>query len=182
LVMRALWHFWRMTREDNLQAQRLLEQAVAIDPNYGQALAVLVVSHVFGAQMGWEDSAVIAPMAERAALTAVRADGEDPWAHLGLAFAYARGPRTADALTAFETTLRLNPNFSLALGSYGLVLTWDGRWREGAEAARRALRLSPRDPFAAIFYGIAAYAAYVERDYIEAIALCRKSVRLRSDF
>src|SRR5947208_1329831 len=34
LVMRALSHYWRVTREDNLAAQRLLEQAIAIDPNY----------------------------------------------------------------------------------------------------------------------------------------------------
>src|SRR4029077_7359881 len=31
LVMRALSHYWRVTREDNLKAQALLEQAIAID-------------------------------------------------------------------------------------------------------------------------------------------------------
>jgi TolB-like protein len=31
LVMRALSHFWQMTREDNTAAQKLLEQAIAID-------------------------------------------------------------------------------------------------------------------------------------------------------
>src|SRR6185312_2308501 len=46
----------------------------------------------------------------------------------------------------------------------------------------RALRLSPRDPLAAMFYAVAAYAAYIERDYAESIALCRKSIRLRNDF
>ena len=70
-----------------------------------------------------------------------------------------------DSLAEFETALRLNPNFALAQGYYGLVLVLGGRWREGAEAARRALRLSPRDPFAAIYNGVAAYAAFVERDY-----------------
>jgi TolB-like protein len=54
LVMRALSHYWSVTREDNLQAQALLEQAIAIDANYAQALAVLAVSHTFGAHMGWE--------------------------------------------------------------------------------------------------------------------------------
>jgi hypothetical protein len=44
------------------------------------------------------------------------------------------------------------------------------RWRERAEAARRALRLSPWDPLH-FYYGVAAYAAYVERDYEEAIRL-----------
>ena len=78
--------------------------------------------------------------------------------------------------------LRLNPNFSLAQGFYGLVLSWAGRWREGAEFVHRAIRLSPRDPFSAIYYAVAGYAAFVERDYDEAIRLAREGVRQRSDF
>ena len=38
LVMRALSHYWRVTRQDNVVAQALLEKAITIDPNYGQAL------------------------------------------------------------------------------------------------------------------------------------------------
>ena len=55
LVMRALSHYWRVTRQDNLVAQALLEKAIAIDPNYGQALGVLAASHTFSAHMGWAD-------------------------------------------------------------------------------------------------------------------------------
>jgi TolB-like protein/cytochrome c-type biogenesis protein CcmH/NrfG len=182
LVMRALWYFWRVTREDNLEAQRLLEQAIAIDPNYAQALAVFSVSHTFGTQMGWEEAATATPIAARAAMAAVRADGEDPWAYLALGCVYPRLGRMADALEAFETALRLNPNFAAAQGFYGLVLSWNGRSQEGAEAARRAIRLSPRDPLSPTYYGVAAYAAYVARDYKEAIALALHAVRHRSDF
>jgi len=182
LVMRALAHFWRVTVEDNAMAQRLLEQAIAIDPNCAQALAVLAVSHIFGARMGWEDVAAATTVAERAAFTAFRADSEDPWAHLALGCAYPYLGRIEDSLAAFQSALRLNPNFSLAQGCYGLVLSWCGRWREGAEAVRRALRLSPRDPFSAIYYGIAGYAAFVERDYDEAIRLSREGIRQRNDF
>lgn len=182
LVMRALQHFWRMSREDNFAAQKLLEQAIAIDPDYAQALAVLAFSRMSGAHLGWEDAQAAAQFAERAALTAVRADGDDPWANLALATAYSQLGRLEDSLAAFETTLKLNPSFSLALGVYGLILSWNGRSREATEAARRALRLSPRDPFATIYYGVAAYAAFIERDYAEAIRLSRASIRLRSDF
>jgi TolB-like protein len=182
LVMRALQHFWRVTRDDNRITQELLARAIAIDGDYAKAHAVLAVSHSFGVHMGWQDHTIAMPIAERAALAGIRIDNDDPWAHLGLAFVYARGQRVNDALASFETAIRLNPSFALAHGTYGLVLTWMGRWREGREAAQRALRLSPRDPFAAIFYGIAGYIAYVERDYTEAIALCRKGIRLRSDF
>jgi TolB-like protein len=88
LVMRALSHYWSVTREDNLKAQEFLEQAIAIDSNYAQALAVLAVCHTFGAHMGWEDVPTAVSIAERTGLAAVQADSEDPWAHLGLATAY----------------------------------------------------------------------------------------------
>ena len=55
LLMRALSHYWRVTRQDNMVAQALLEKATAIDPGYGQALGVLAWSHTFGIHMGWED-------------------------------------------------------------------------------------------------------------------------------
>src|SRR6201992_1484982 len=42
LVMRALSYYWRVTRQDNVVAQALLEKAIAIDPYYGQALGVLL--------------------------------------------------------------------------------------------------------------------------------------------
>jgi TolB-like protein len=182
LVMRALSHFWRMTREDNLLAQELLERAIAIDSNYAQALAVFAFSHVFGAQMGWENAADATPVADRASRAAVQADSDDAWAHLALASVCPYLGRLDDALAAFDTALRLNPNFSLAQGCYGLVLTWSGHVREGGEAARRALRLSPRDPFSAIYYGVASYTAFVARNYAEAILFSREAIRQRADF
>jgi TolB-like protein len=182
LVMRALSHYWRVTRPDNVVAQALLEKAVAIDPHYGRALGVLATSHMFGAHMGWEDTAAVAPIAERAAQAAILADGEDPWAHLALGSVYLFARRFEDSLAEFETALRLNPNFSLAQGYYGLTLSYAGRWEEGSVAAGRALRLSPRDPFAAIYNGIASYAQFVGRDYDEAMRLAREGIRLRGDF
>jgi tetratricopeptide (TPR) repeat protein len=182
LVMRAFSHYWRVTRQDNVAAQALLEKAVAIDPNYGQALGVLATSHTFGAHMGWEDMAAIAPIVEQAAQTAILADSEDPWAHHALGAVYLFARRFDDSLAEFETALRLNPNFSLAQGYYGLTLTYCGRWEEGSLAAGRALRLSPRDPFAAIYNGIASYAQFVGRDYDEAMRLARDGIRLRGDF
>jgi TolB-like protein len=154
LLMRALSHYWRVSRQDNVVVQALLEKAVAIDPNYGRALGVLATSHTFGGHMGWEDTAKITPVAERAALAAIVADSEDPWAHLALGGVYLFSRRFDDSLAEFETALQLNPNFSLAQGYYGLTLSYCGRWEEGASAAGRALRLSPRDPFRRSIMGL----------------------------
>jgi TolB-like protein len=182
LVMRALSHYWRVTRQDNVVAQALLEKAAALDPNYGQAMGVLAASHMFSAHMGWADIATVAPIADRAAQVAILADSEDPWAHYALGSVYLHTRRFDDSLAEFELALRLNPNFSPAQGYYGLALAYCGRWEEGDVAARRALRLSPRDPFSAIYCGIAAYAQFIGRNYDEAMRLSRDAIRQRSDF
>ena len=182
LVMRALSHYWRVTRQDNVVAQALLEKATAIDPCYGQALGALATSYTFSAHMGWEEMAIAVPIAERAALAAILADSEDPWAHHALGCVYLFNRRFGDSLAEFELALQLNPNFSLAQGYYGLALSYCGRWEEANVAARRALRLSPRDPFSSVYYGIAAYAQFIGCNYDEAMRLSREAIRQRSDF
>jgi TolB-like protein len=182
LVMRALSYFWRVTRQDNVVAQALLEKAIAINPNYGQALGVLAACRGFGAHMGWEDGAIVLLIAERAALAAIRADSEDPWSHYALGAVYCLTARLDDSLAELELALRLNPNFSPPHGYYALALACSGRWQEGVEVAYRALRLSPHDPFSAVYGGVAAYAQYLGRNYDEAMRLARESIRQRGDF
>jgi TolB-like protein len=182
LLMRALSHYWRVTRQDNVVAQALLEKATAIDPHYGQAFGVLATSHTFSAHMGWEDMAAMAPIAERAAAAAILADREDPWAHHALGSVYLFARRFDDSLAEFETAVRLNPNFSMAQAYYGLTLAYCGRWQEALPSVQRALRLSPHDPLAAIYCGIASYAQYVGCNYDEAMRLAREGIRQRADF
>jgi TolB-like protein/Tfp pilus assembly protein PilF len=181
LLMRALSHYWRVTRQDHEAARALLERAIGIDPNYGQALSVLAANHMFGVHLGWAELAVVAPVAEAAALAAVRCDHEDAWAHAALGSVCFSTRRLADALSEFEQALALNPNFSLAQGYYALALSYAGRSSESFEAAQKAIRLSPRDPSLAIYHGIAGYARFTERRYDEAIALAREAIRHRGD-
>jgi hypothetical protein len=44
------------------------------------------------------------------------------------------------------------------------------------------LRLSPRDPFAAVYCGVVAYAQFVGENYEEAIRMSREALRQRGDF
>ena len=182
LVMRALSHYWRITRQDSVVAEALLEKTIAIDPKYGQALGVLATSYMFSAHMGWVGMAKAIEVAERSAHAALQADSEDPWAHNALAHVCLFTGRYDDSIAEFELALRLNPNFAMAQAYYGLSLSYSGRWQEADEAARRALRLSPRDPFSAVYLGIASYAQFLGRNYEEAMRLARESARQRNDF
>jgi TolB-like protein len=181
LVMRALSHYWRVTRQDNLIAQDLLNRAIGIDANCGQALGLLATSHIFGVHMGWEDK-TSAALAEHSAQVALQADNEDPWAHHALGCIHLFARRFEDSLAEFELALRLNPNFSLTQCYYCVALAYAGRWQDAEEAIGRALRLSPRDPMSALYYGAASYAQFVGRNYDKAIKLAREAIHLRSDF
>jgi tetratricopeptide (TPR) repeat protein len=182
LVMRALSHYWRVTRHDNIVAQALLEKAISIDSNYGQALGLLGASHMFGAHMGWLNMQDAIPAGERAALAAIRTDSEDPWAHYALGGVYLFTRCFDDSLAEFELATTLNPSFSPAYGYHGVALAYCGRWQEGELAARHALRLSPRDPFAAVYCGVIAYCQFVGRKYEDAVRMSREALRQRSDF
>ena len=148
LVMRALSHYWRVTRKDNVVAQALLEKAIAIDPDYGQALGLLATNQMFGVHLGWTDMASAAPSPSaqrwrRSAPTA-RTPGRTPrWA------ASISSTRRLDhSLAEFELALQLNPNFSLAQGYYALALCYCGRWEDAgrgrARAFARARAIRPR--------------------------------------
>ena len=182
LVMRALSHFWRVTRQDNVVAQALLEKAISIDPNYTQALGVLANSYAFCAHMGWVDISTAVPLAERAALAAIRSDSEDAWGHVALGAVYLMARRFDDSLAELELALRLNPNFALAQSYYCLVLSYNGRWKDAIEVGSHAIRLSPRDPYLGVYYGTLAYAHFVGKNYEEAIKLAREAIRQRNDF
>ena len=129
-------------------------------------------------------TAATVPIAERAALAAIRADSEDPWAH------HALGTR----LSARAPLRRFAGRVRAGAAAQSELLRWRraitacrcaiaGAGRRATTAARRALRLSPRDPYSAVYYGIKrAYAQFLGRNYDEAIRLSRKSLRQRSDF
>ena len=180
LVMRAMSHWWRITRQDSLVAQALLEKAISIDPNYGQAHGVLAASHIWTAHMGWNDMATAAPIAERAAQVAILSDSGDPWAHYALGFSYLFMRRFDDSLAEFEAALRLNPSFSLAHGHYGLALACCGRIEEAELATARALRLSPHGSNFSGLLGL--FTHYLKGNYKESMRLSREAIRQRADY
>jgi tetratricopeptide (TPR) repeat protein len=49
-------------------------------------------------------------------------------------------------------------------------------------AVRHALRLSPRDPFAGVYFGFAGFAQFIGGNYEAAIQLAREGIRLRGDY
>jgi hypothetical protein len=84
--------------------------------------------------MGWADMATVAPIAEPAALAAIRADDEEPWAHYALGCVYLFARRFDDSLAEFELALAAQSEFlagAKVLRPDAVLLRPVGRRRRG---------------------------------------------------
>ena len=131
---------------------------------------------------GWQEMATAVPVASASRAAAIRADSEDAWAH------YARpasicSPGGLRHFGSPNSSWRCgSTRISAARGLYGVAPAYRGLWEAGDAAAREASRLSPRDPFAAIYCGVAGYCQYAGPQRDQAIHFSREALRQRSDF
>jgi adenylate cyclase len=166
LAGKVLHH--RSTPEDNAEALRMLDRAIALDPKYGHAHAwracVLGQAWVYG----WcEDrEAAWARVVEELNI-ALALDDNDSDVHRILAAVNLVHGDHDKAMYHQERGLGLNPNNDLIVVQQGELLTWLGRPEEGIERIRRAMRLNPYHPER--FWSHLGRAYYVARRYPEAI-------------
>ncbi len=79
-------------------------------------------------------------------VAAQEAQGDMPATHLNLGILYAGQERWADAITAYETALRLDPAFLPARFNLANLLSRRGRNPEAEPVLREGLRLYPEEP------------------------------------
>ncbi|MDH2385169.1 adenylate/guanylate cyclase domain-containing protein [Bradyrhizobium sp. CER78] len=145
LAARVLHH--RSARDDNMEAQRLLERAIVLDPNYAHAHAwracVLGQTWVYN----WCDDrdATLAQVAAELEI-ALKLDDNDSDVHRILAALNLNRDDHDKAAFHQERALALNPNYDLVVVQQGELLTWLGRPEEGIDWIKRAMRLNPFHP------------------------------------
>jgi len=145
LAAKLLHH--RSNREDNAQAQLLLDRALALDANYAHAHAwkacVLGQSWVYG----WcaDRDATFQRVASELEI-ALALDDNDSDVHRILAALNLNRDDHDKAAYHQERALALNPNYDLVVVQQGELLTWLGRPEEGIDWIRKAMRLNPYHP------------------------------------
>jgi adenylate cyclase len=167
LTGKVLHH--RSTREDNVEAQRLLNRAVALDPKYAHAHAwkACVLGQCW--VNNWCDDRPGTLQAVQDELQiALRLDDNDSDVHRILAAVNLIRGDHAKAQQHQERALRLNPNNDLIVVQNGELLTWLGEPLEGIEWIRKAMRLNPYHPER--FWSHLGRAHYTARQYAEAVA------------
>ena len=148
LYLRALAQSYRFTEEGFGGAVVLAREALAIDPSYAPAAALVGWCHMFQRVQGWGalsdgDIAEAIRLARRALETA-RDDPEVMWQAAYPLF-YFTG-ETALAEAVLDRALTLNPNAATAWICKGNINALRNQPGAAIEALDRAQRLSPFDP------------------------------------
>ncbi len=158
----------RSTPADNEAALRLLDRAIALDPNYAHARAwracTLGQSFVNGYS---QDPQATFNEAVIEMQKALQLDSNDSDVHrLFAAVNIASGDFDKVAFHQ-QRALGLNPNDDLIVVQQGEMLTWIGQPEEGIVWIEKAMRLNPYHPER--FWNHLARAYFVARRYSEAI-------------
>jgi len=175
---RGLWHFWRYTRDDIDEAERLFQSAIDLDPGFGPAYAGVAYLLNFHVIYGWTDTPdQTLGRALRAGQLAVSTDDKDPFAHCALGRVLTMQGDFETAIAELEKAIDLNPNLALAHYGLGFALTWSGRAREALPHFHNAIRQSPHDPALWSFETMTGFAHIHLGEYVEAVEWLRKAAR-----
>ena len=183
LYQRGMFHHYRHTKEDNSAARGYFQRALAIDPDYPQAMAAAAIAVLNAANFGWaEDTEKKHVHSYELAQRAVALDGRYPNARYALGCVYMWTSRSDRALVEFKEAIKLNPSFAAAHVALGQMYLYGGRPEEAIVQIERGLRLSPSDPRLFLWLTGLAGAYYQLRDYDRAIDAGRRSWTLNRNW
>jgi len=146
LVMRAYPNLWGRRKDTNNQAIELLQKAIAIDPAYGRAHALLAWCHASKAAYLWTDQPERELEKARTAVEAAGSIGDDPTALTAAGSAMSMCGDQERATTFIEKALKLDPNNAWAWARHGWIAIYKGEAARAPERFQQAMALSPMDP------------------------------------
>ncbi|MGB5707250.1 MAG: adenylate/guanylate cyclase domain-containing protein [Arenicellales bacterium] len=180
LFLQALPLLYAIRPEPNLQALKLLHQAIELDPNYAPALAYLAwayeerVTRAWGAY-GEDDPATAVALARQA----IAADRDDALVMVLGGFVLIMIARDYDqGLEAVNRGREINPNIAWVSFLVGAALNVTGYPEEALASIEDAIRVSPGDPAAFFFFTVAAMSHLVLGRPAEACELAKQSARV----
>lgn len=168
--LRGREHHLRFTKDDNAEAQKLYDKALALDPDFATVRAYLAETYWLEAQYQWvEDTDAAWTRATDAAQKALAADEANPYAFTQLGFIEAIRGDPAKGVALAEKAAALAPNDATINAVLSMRLTLvAAKPKEGLESVTKAMRLNPAYPD--WFLEAAGWANYTLGDYDQALA------------
>ena len=147
LYLRALAVFYPITKERLVEALGLLDQAIAIDPHYGPALAWAAICHLRLVIDGWaEEPETTRRKAGDLARQALQVADTDPGVLANAALVLVQVGEDIGAMIGLvDRALTLNPSYARGWFVSGVLRIYTGQHDLAIEHIETSLRLSPRE-------------------------------------
>jgi TolB-like protein/Flp pilus assembly protein TadD len=170
-------YFFRFNKADNLKARQLLEEAIALDPNYAFGYALLGWTYMAEVMFGRAESPKVS--LEKGFILgqkAISLDDRQETAHRLLGSVYLMRRQPDKAMAEYERSIAVAPNSSYAFDGMGGLLCAMGRLREAIKSHETAIHLDPFPP-ASFFINLGRAYIYTGRTN-EAIEVANKAINL----
>lgn len=166
LTAKVLHHRW--TKEDNLAAQKMIEGALALDPNYAHAHAWRACIVGQSIVNNWSpDQDVAWRIVNDELKTALALDRDDSDVHRILSAVNLLSHNYEACEHHQQRAVALNPNNDLIVVERGEFHTWQGEAEKGIEWIKKAMRLNPHHPDR--YWNHLGRAYFVARRYRDAV-------------
>jgi serine/threonine-protein kinase len=180
LYLRGRYQWNKRTEESLKKGIAHFQDAIESDPSFASAYAGLADSFVTLATNIPLPPREAMPKAKAAATKALEIDGSlaEAWASLAaVKWWYEWDWEGAEA--AYNSAIKLNPNYATAHDGYAQLLCAGGRFDASLEQARKATDL---DPLSRIIVVHGGWPFYFARDYESAIGRFEKALELDDNF
>jgi adenylate cyclase len=159
LLMQARSNYWRFTPAASVEARAQLHRAIALDPDFAQAHALLAQAHATVHINSWEPTVPHLERSEESAKKALALDPDEASGHRALALLMLLKRNYDDAESESRIAVRLAPSDASGHLGVGAVLEFTGRYDEAIPNYEIARRLDPNMAMLIHFIGRAHFGA-----------------------
>ena len=146
-ALESLEYFRRFNPDDVILCRKKAEEAIALDPNYPFAIALLAWSHLVEVWNGWSKSpGESMKKAVELGQKTLTLDENYEGAHSLLGSIYLVQKQWDKAIEAGRRAIELSPNGADANGIFGITMSHVGRREEAITLFKKAIRLNPSSP------------------------------------
>jgi adenylate cyclase len=179
--IKGLEHFRLWTKDGNLLARRLWEEAIEIDPQYTAIYVSLAYTYSRASLWGWSKNPKASfQRAEELAKKALALDDSNPDTYALLGNLSLWKGQYDQAVSFGEKAVNLNPNGSDVAGLYALNLSAAGRQKEAIAWFKKSARLNPITPAWVLQYLGRAY--ILAGKYEDAMAVLKEILARNPEF
>jgi adenylate cyclase len=178
--LEAVELYYLIKKEANVRAKQLLEEAIALDPEFGDAYSFLAYCHINDALYGWSKSPP--KSIKRAFELAQKAQSLDdslPQPHGIKSITYVFQTKYEEAIAEAQQAVEIYPNGAMFIWNLGWILRCAGRPEEGIPLMEKSIRLNPIPTY--MVFDTLGRAYFLAGNYEKAIAAYKTAVKLDPD-